>query len=68
MLRRAVMRVVAEALHGGPERVIAGHVGAAGIDLLAMGGYRHTRIRTVLLGSTTIALPRGCCVPVLVFR
>lgn len=68
MLRQAGMQVVAEALHGEPESAISAYVGAAGIDLLAMGAYGHTRIRTLLVGSTTTALLRACRIPVLVFR
>jgi nucleotide-binding universal stress UspA family protein len=68
MLRRGGMQVVAEVLHGEPEGAISAYVGAAGIDLLAMGAYGHTRIRALLVGSTTTALLRACRVPVLVFR
>jgi nucleotide-binding universal stress UspA family protein len=68
MLRQAGMQVVTEALHGEPEGAISAYVGAAGIDLLAMGAYGHTRIRSLLVGSTTTALLRACRIPVLVFR
>ena len=68
MLRRGGVEVTAEILHGDPEQAIAAYVGAAGIDLLVMGAYGHSRIRTLLVGSTTTALLRACRIPVLVFR
>ncbi|WP_137181174.1 universal stress protein [Roseomonas sp. AR75] len=68
LLRGGGLQVVTEVLHGEPEGAIAAYVGAAGIDLLAMGAYGHSRIRTLLVGSTTTALLRACRVPVLVFR
>lgn len=38
------------------------------IDLLVMGAYGHSRIRHLLIGSTTTAMIRGCRIPVLCFR
>jgi nucleotide-binding universal stress UspA family protein len=37
-------------------------------DLLVMGAYGHSRIRNLLIGSTTTALLRGCTIPVMVVR
>ena len=37
-------------------------------DLLVMGAYGHSRLRNMLVGSTTTALLRGSTVPVLVVR
>ena len=68
VLRRGGLAVTAQALHGEPEQAISAHVGAAEIDLLVMGAYGHSRIRTLLIGSTTTALLRACRVPVVVFR
>ena len=33
-----------------------------------MVAYGHSRIRSLLIGSTTTALLRACRIPVLVFR
>ena len=33
-----------------------------------MGAYGHSRIRQLVVGSTTTAMIRSCLVPVLVFR
>ena len=60
--------MTAEVLHGEPERAIAAYVAAAGIGLLVMGAYGHSRVRALLIGSTTTALLRACRIPVLVFR
>lgn len=51
-----------------PETVIADAVANEGFDLLVMGAYGHSRIRTLMIGSTTTALMRSCKVPVVLFR
>ncbi len=38
------------------------------IDLLVMGAYGHSRIRHLLVGSTTTAMLRGSQVPILLLR
>ncbi len=68
MLRRAGLEVTTAVLHGEPEQAIAAYAAAAGIDLLVMGAYGHSRVRALLVGSTTTALLRACRIPVLVFR
>ncbi|MEO6054349.1 MAG: universal stress protein, partial [Chthoniobacterales bacterium] len=37
-------------------------------QLLVMGAYGHSRIRQLMVGSTTTAMVRTCQVPVLMFR
>lgn len=58
----------ASILPGHPEAVIAREVGDRGIDLLVMGAYGHSRIRTMILGSTTTQVLRSCPIPVLLLR
>lgn len=53
---------------GQPESTIAGIVERDGIDLLVMGAYGHSRIRAMIIGSTTAEMIRSCKVPVLLFR
>ena len=53
---------------GEPEKVIANHVENQNIDLLVMGAYGHSRIRNLIIGSTTTQMIRSCRVPVLLFR
>ncbi len=55
-------------LHGTPEDQIAEYVGKQAIDLLVMGAYGHSRIRHLLIGSTTTEMIRRCRIPVLLFR
>ncbi|MGJ8642685.1 MAG: universal stress protein [Luteolibacter sp.] len=67
-LKGAGYQVTSELLSGDPEEIISAKVKDAGIDLLVMGAYGHSRIREFILGSTTTALIRTCHVPVLLFR
>ncbi len=67
-LREAGYAVTAEARPGHPDEVISELVKSAGIDLLVMGAYGHSRIRQLMVGSTTTAMVRSCQIPVLMFR
>ncbi len=53
---------------GKPDQVISSYVEANAISLLVMGAYGHSRIRTLVIGSTTSAMLRSCHIPVLLFR
>jgi len=53
---------------GDADAVIANYVKTAEIDLLLMGAYGHSRIRTLIIGSTTSSMLRSCLIPVLMFR
>jgi nucleotide-binding universal stress UspA family protein len=55
-------------LTGNPETVIADYIETIGIDLLAMGAYGHSRIRHLVIGSTTAQVLRSSSIPVLVCR
>jgi len=56
-------------LHQGePETLIPAYVQEHGIDLLVVGAYGHSRIRNLIVGSTTTELIRTCRVPLLMFR
>lgn len=55
-------------VEGAAEAAIAGHVERERIDLLVMGAYGHSRIRSMILGSTTTQLLRTCRIPVLLLR
>lgn len=58
----------AQTADGDPEDAIAAHVRDQRIDLLVMGAYGHSRIRRLIVGSTTSAVLRNCQVPVLLLR
>lgn len=53
---------------GQPEAIISKAVENNGYDLLIMGAYGHSRIRNLIIGSTTTEMVRSCLVPVLMFR
>lgn len=67
-LRAAGFPVTSEATAGPPEEVIAAAVEKHSAHLLVMGAYGHSRIRQLVVGSTTTALIRTCHIPVLMFR
>jgi len=57
-----------EVLHGDPEGEILQLRETIGADLVVMGAYGHTRIRELILGSTTSHVIRKASVPVLLIR
>ncbi len=57
-----------EVLHGDPEEEILELRETIGADLIVMGAYGHTRIRELILGSTTSHVIRKATVPVLLVR
>ncbi len=60
----AEYRVVA----GQADSVIADTVESEQFDLLVMGAYGHSRIRNLIIGSTTTQMVGACKVPVMLFR
>lgn len=67
-LRQAGYTVHATATPGDPEHVIAEAISRHAIKLLVMGAYGHSRIRQLMIGSTTTAMVRTCRVPIMMFR
>jgi len=67
-LRDAEFDVTATATAGDPAEVISEAVKKDGISLLVMGAYGHSRIRQLMVGSTTTEMMRTCHVPILMFR
>ena len=68
VLRAAGRPVSAEIAPGQADAVIARRVEADKIDLLVMGAFGHSRIRSLIIGSTTTQMIRACKIPVLLFR
>lgn len=68
VLRAAGYEPVCQMLVGAPDNEISGYVEGRGINLLIMGAYGHSRIRQLIIGSTTTSMIRRCKVPVLLFR
>lgn len=74
-LEEATARLIAagfdatsESVPGHPEEVVAEAVAKHRANLLVMGAYGHSRLRHLVVGSTTTALVRACRIPVLIFR
>lgn len=67
-LRAAGYETTAQATGGHPEQVISEAIKKEDVQLLVMGAYGHSRIRQLMVGSTTTAMVRTCMVPVLMFR
>ena len=68
LLKKAGINYTVFFERGEPEKVISGHVEKHGVDLLVMGAYGHSRIRNLMIGSTTTQMIRSCLIPVLLFR
>ncbi len=68
VLRASGCTPVAQLLVGVTDNEISGYVEGHGINLLIMGAYGHSRIRQLIIGSTTTSMIRRCRVPVLLFR
>ena len=78
-LRRAIEGAIAQLGAGGlsarsliepgrADAAIPAAVERDRIDLVAMGAYGHSRLRTLVIGSTTAEVIRGCKTPLLVFH
>lgn len=67
-LESAGFAVTASIRAGHADAVIAQYVTTNAIDLLVMGAYGHSRIRHLIIGSTTTAMIRTCLIPVLLLR
>jgi nucleotide-binding universal stress UspA family protein len=53
---------------GSPDKAIVELVQKEEFGLLIMGAYGHSRIRSLVIGSTTTEVIRACQIPVLLFR
>jgi nucleotide-binding universal stress UspA family protein len=62
------LQVTTEVVSGEPEVALERKIGEEGFDLLVMGAYGHSRIRNLIIGSTTTAMIRACKIPVLLYR
>jgi len=68
VLRGAGYTVKADIEQGQSDDAIAKRIEADGTNLLVMGAYGHSRIRSLIIGSTTTEMVRSCKVPVMLFR
>ena len=68
LLEAGSYTVEADIVSGQPYTVISEAVEHEGIDLLVMGAYGHSRIRNLIIGSTTTKMVRSCKIPVILYR
>ena len=68
MLRAAGITAETSVLPGQPDTALSQLVDKAGCDMIVMGAYGHSRIRSLIIGSTTTAMIRACKVPLLLMR
>lgn len=68
-MQRENITVHANIKQGKPvEEIVAEYITNNNIDLLMIGAYGHSKIRSLILGSNTTALIRKSNVPVMLFR
>jgi nucleotide-binding universal stress UspA family protein len=67
-LRTAGFEVTAAGAPGKPAAVIDAAIRTQGFDLLVMGAYSHSPLRSWLFGSNTTALLRATAIPTLLLR
>ena len=68
LLQAAGFAVEVAVRSGNPEEVVVGLATSYEASLLVMGAYGHSRVRELLVGSTTTTLLRTSPVPVLILR
>ncbi len=68
LLQNAGLQCETKTIAGQADAVISQTVEADGFDMLVMGAYGHSRIRNLIIGSTTTQMLSSCKVPVLLFR
>jgi len=67
-LRSANITATPRGVAGEAEEVLGKLVSQDGFDLLVMGAYGHSRIRHLIIGSTTTAMIQAVKIPVLLYR
>ena len=64
----ANLNPICQLLEGEPEVQMEKYIEEQNIDFLIMGAYGHSRIRHLVIGSTTAQMLRSSHIPVLLFR
>lgn len=67
-LHAAGITAEADIVSGQPENALAKLVDEAPFDMVVMGAYGHSRIRSLIIGSTTTEMIRSCKVPIVLTR
>lgn len=67
-LSEAGLAVDMDVTGGQAASVIAARCSEGAYDMLVMGAYGHSRVRSLIIGSTTSEMIRNCGAPVMLFR
>ena len=68
LLKAAGIEAETRVVPGQPETELAKLVDDEGFGMVVMGAYGHSRIRSLVIGSTTTEMVRSCRVPVVLMR
>lgn len=68
MLKAAGLAPETSIIVGQPDAVLGKMVDDEGHSLVVMGAYGHSRIRNLIIGSTTTAMIRSCKAPIVLIR
>ena len=68
LTQQAGFEPVCSVIEGHSEKAISQYVSDQDISLLLMGAYGHSRIRHLVIGSTTAQMLRSSHIPILLFR
>ncbi|MBF9030388.1 universal stress protein [Rhodobacterales bacterium HKCCE3408] len=68
LLRASGIEAKTRVLDGRPEDRLGDLVEAESFGMLVMGAYGHSRVRNLVVGSTTTEMVRSCKVPVVLIR
>ena len=68
LLKAAGIDAGTRVVPGQPETELGKMVEEEGFGLVVMGAYGHSRIRSLVIGSTTTEMVRSCKVPVILMR
>jgi nucleotide-binding universal stress UspA family protein len=68
LLHAAGIEAATRIVDGRPEERLGELVEAEGFGMLVMGAYGHSRVRSLVIGSTTTEMVRSCKVPVVLLR
>ena len=67
-LKAAGFAATSQVVPGPAERGVPWYAEEENMGLLVMGGFSHSRLRSLVLGSTTAELMRACKIPVLLLK
>jgi nucleotide-binding universal stress UspA family protein len=67
-LKAAGIAAAVRNVTGQPETALAKLVEDESFQMLVMGAYGHSRIRSLIIGSTTTEMIRSCKVPIMLVR